>query len=90
MRIGRVIIEPWNIKNFIPRIIAIGLVLAWIIWMGVVANESSRLKALERQRQQQQMRREEQQRREAAYQQRMMQEQRIRRGVSNVVDGFKR
>ena len=90
MKIGNIIILPWDRKNFIPRIIAICLILGWVTVMGVVACESMRLKTLLRQQQEQQMRVEEQQRREAAYKQRMIQEQRIRGGVQNVVDGFKR
>lgn len=90
MRIGNITFLPWDRKNFIPRLIAIGLVLGWLFVMCSVACESMRLKAVMREQQEQQLRREERQRRQAAYQQRMMQEQNIRRGVRNVVDGYKR
>ncbi len=91
MRIGNLIaIAPWNVKNFIPRLIAIGLVLGWVFWGLVIFYEGQQIKNQVRERQEQEMRVEEQQRREAAYKQRMMQEQNIRRGVRNVVDGFKR
>lgn len=91
MRIGNLIaIAPWNVKNFIPRLIAIGLVLGWVFWGLVIFYEGQQIKNKVRERQEQEMRVEEQQRREAAYKQRMMQEQNIRRGVRNVVDGFKK
>ena len=90
MQIGKLIIYPWNRKNFFPRIVVIGLVLAWVVWCMVLYNEGKRLEAqrLERERivEQQQSR----QRREAAYQRRMIEEQRMRSGVQNAVDGFKR
>ena len=90
MQIGSLIILPWRRKNFIPRVIAIGLVLGWLVWGLVIFYESQQIKSQIRQQQEQQLLREEQQRREAAYKQRRMQEQNIRRGVRNVVDGFKR
>ncbi len=90
MQITQIRIDPWNRKNFIPRLIVIGLVLGWLVWGLVIWQEQQRLQAQARERQEQQLRREEQQRREAAYRQRMMQEQNIRRGVQNVVDGYKK
>lgn len=90
MQIGNIVILPWNRRNFIPRVIAIGLVLGWLVWGLVIFYEADQLKTRVRQQQEQQLHREEQQRREAAYQQRMQQEQSIRRGVRNVMDGFKK
>lgn len=90
MQIGSLIILPWSWKNFIPRVLALVLVFGWLVWGLVIFYEGQQIKAQIRSRQEQEMRVEEQQRREAAYKQRMMQEQNIRRGVRNVVDGFKR
>ena len=64
--------------------------MGWVFWGLVIFYEGQQIKNQVRERQEQEMRVEEQQRREAAYKQRMMQEQNIRRGVRNVVDGFKR
>ena len=90
MQIGNFVILPWNRKNFIPRLVVIGLALSWLVWGLIIWQEQQRLQSHVRERQEQQLRREEQQRREAAYQQRMMQERNIRRGVKNVMDEYKK
>ena len=90
MQIGNFVILPWNRKNFIPRLVVIGLALSWLVWGLIIWQEQQRLQSHVRERQEQQLRREEQQRREAAYQRRMIEEQRMRSGVQNAVDGFKR
>ena len=90
MKIGKLVIYPWDRKNFFPRIIYIGLVLAWAVWCVVFYNEGARLDAQRQEREavleQQQMRL----RFQAEYQRRLMQEESIRGGVQNAVDGFKK
>lgn len=45
MKIGKYIIDPWNKKNFIPRLIAIGLVSVWVISGILIYLESARIQA---------------------------------------------
>ena len=96
MRIGNTVILPWSRKNFIPRIIAIAIIIAWFVWGYFLYQENQRL--IERARvwrEQQQSReyqrsREERQRRAAAYERRQLEEQAIRGGVQNAIDGVKK
>jgi len=90
MRIGRLIIYPWNKKNFIPRIIAIGLIVSWIYWSFAVWREHQQLEARWAQLKEQQQLREDQQRREAAYRLRLLEEKNARSGVQNIMDGYKK
>ena len=90
MQIGNIIIHPWNRKNFIPRVVALALVFSWLVWGLVIHVERQRLKERLEQQQQEQLLREEQQRREAAYQRRLLEEQNARRGVRNIMDGYKK
>ena len=88
MQIGNLIIYPWNCKNTIPRIIAIGLILAWVIWGITIFQEgeviNQRLQAV----QQQEMQKQERARRMAAY--RYAQEQsRKQPRTRNAVDALK-
>ena len=90
MKIGNITIEPWNSQNFFLRICLLALFAAWLLWGLVIYKEEQQLNERLQQYQAQQQLREEQQRREAAYQRRMIEEQRMRSGVQNAVDGFKR
>lgn len=90
MKIGNIVILPWSWRNFIPRLIAIGLVVAWVLWGVSIWRESNRLEARRQALVELQQRRESQQRREAAYKSRIMQEQAIRSGVQNAIDGVKK
>jgi DNA segregation ATPase FtsK/SpoIIIE-like protein len=88
MQIGNLIIYPWNRKNTIPRIIAIGLILAWVIWGITIFQEgeviNQRLQAV----QQQEMQKQERARRMAAYQQAQEQSRKQPR-TRNAVDALK-
>lgn len=88
MQIGNLIIYPWNRKNTIPRIIAIGLILAWVIWGITIFQEgeviNQRLQAV----QQQEMQKQERARRMAAYQQAQEQSRKQPR-TKNAVDALK-
>ena len=86
MKIGNIVILPWDRKNFIPRVIAIALAVSWVCWGLVIMHEKHQLQARRLERQEQQLRQEEQQRREAAYRQRLM-ENDTRRGTRNAADG---
>ena len=86
MRIGNIVILPWDRKNFIPRLIVIALAVGWVCWGLVIIHEQRQLQARILERQEQQLRQEEQQRREAAYRQRLM-EDKARGGTRNAADG---
>ncbi len=86
MQIGIINILPWSWRNFIPRLIAIGLVLAWVVWGISIWRESRRLEVLRQERLEQEQRREEILRREAEYKRRVRQDQMIRSSVQNAVD----
>lgn len=90
MRIGNIIILPWDRHNFLPRLIVIGLVVAWLVWGFFIFQERKQIKARIQARQEAQLRQEERLRLQAAYEQRRLQEQ-FNRGTSrNAVDDFKR
>ena len=94
MQIGNVIIEPWNRKNTLPRLLVLivggGLLIGWLYWGVMIWLEGQRLDAARQQREAREQRREEVLRRQAAYRQRVMQEEAIRSGVQNAIDGVKR
>ena len=93
MQIGRLIILPWNKKNFIPRLILIGLALGWVAFLTWGAWLFKQESQIEQQRVVQQQSRQEQIRRQAAYQQRFLQQQQQRRSrnnVQNAIDGVKK
>lgn len=91
MRIGNRIVLPWSKKNFLPRIIVIGLFLSWVLGCGfAIINEYRIIRAQKQEEQTIRLRREELQRREASYQRRMLEEQQMRRGVQNAVDRVQR
>lgn len=88
MQIGNLIIYPWNRKNTIPRIIAIGLLLAWVAWGITIFHEgeviNQRLQAV----QQEQMQKEERARRQAAYKYAQEQARLQQNRTQNAVDAF--
>lgn len=45
MQIGNVIIEPWNRKNTIWRLLALSVIAAWVIWGVVIFKESKEIEA---------------------------------------------
>ncbi len=90
MRIGKIVILPWSKRNFIPRLIAIALALAWVVWGIAIYQEGQRIEARKQELVQQQELRQERERRQAAYERRMLEEQAVRQGVQNAIDGVKR
>lgn len=69
MRIGNYIILPWDRKNFFPRVIAIALLLAWVLWGVSIYRDGIRLKERKAQRQEEIQRQQEVLRRQVEYQQ---------------------
>ncbi len=90
MKIGKLIIHPWNKKNFIPRLIVLVLVLGWVIWGITIYQEGKRIEARKQALVQQYELRQARQRRQAAYKSRMLEEQAVRQGVQNAIDGVKK
>ena len=45
MKIGNLIIEPWNKHNAIWRVVALLLVALWAVWGAVIYYESAQLSA---------------------------------------------
>lgn len=89
MRIGNIIIEPWNWRNFLPRLIVLGLLVLWLGWGLTIFMEGRQINARFEALQQQQQLREERARRAAAYRQAMEQQRRPQNRVQNAVDGVK-
>ncbi len=69
MQIGNLIILPWDRKNFFPRVIAIALLLAWVLWGVSIYRDGIRLKERKAQRQEEIQRQQEVFRRQVEYQQ---------------------
>ena len=90
MRIGNIIILPWDRYNFIPRMVAIGLVVAWLVWGLVLFQEGREIEAKIQAKQLERQRQEERLRRQAAYDQNRMQEQFEKNTSHNALDGVKR
>ncbi|MBR4592718.1 MAG: hypothetical protein IKO35_05875 [Elusimicrobiaceae bacterium] len=89
MRIGNIIILPWNKKNFILRSLLIGVVVLWLAGGYVLCREISLQKKERKDYQERVVKREERLRRQAAYQRRLLEEREAHSGVQNAVDGFK-
>lgn len=89
MKIGKIIIHPWNKKNFIPRLLVIALVLGWVIWGIAIYQEGKRIEERRQALVQQYELRQARQRRQAAYERRILEEQAVRQGVQNAIDGVK-
>lgn len=90
MKIGKIVILPWSRRNFFPRIIVIGLFLAWVVWGIVLFQESKQIDAKIQARQEELARKEARARRVAAYEQSRIQDKLNRETSKNAVDGFKR
>ena len=88
MQIGKLEIAPWNRQNFIPRLVALGLVAAWLIWGVFIWREGRILAEREREYQLEQQRQEERLRRLKAYDQSRLEEQFNRNNSRNAVDTF--
>lgn len=87
MQIGNIIIEPWNWRNFFPRIIALALLVLWLGWGLLIVMEGRQIAARFEAFQQEQQQKEERVRRAAAYRQAMQQQQHSGSRVKNAVDG---
>ena len=89
MQIGKIIIDPWNRKNMIPRLVALGLLAAWLVWGLFIWREGRLLAARELEFKQQQQRQEQRLRRAKAYDQARLEQQFNKNTSRNVVDNLK-
>lgn len=89
MRMGNIIIAPWNKRNFIYRVFAILLIIAWLAWGITIFMEAGRINDLIKQKEEEQLRKEELLRREAAYRHATLEQQAVKSGVRNAVDTFR-
>ncbi len=90
MQIGNIIIEPWNRRNFIARVIALALLVLWLGWGLTIYMEGSRINARFQAFQEEQQLKEERARRAAAYRQALERQQQPQNRVKNAVDGVKK
>ena len=90
MQIGRIVIDPWNKRNFLPRIIAIALIVGWIAWGLIILREGRQLEEAFEQMQLKQQQQEERLRRAAAYDKSRLEDKLNRRSSKNAVDDAKR
>lgn len=90
MQIGNIIIEPWNRRNTVYRIIALLLVLAWLVWGLTIFIEGRQINARLQNLQEEQQLKEERARRAAAYRQALERQQHPQNRVKNAVDGVKK
>lgn len=90
MQIGNIIIDPWNKRNFLPRIIALTLIFLWLGWGIAIFIEGRQISARFRALQAEQELKEERAQRAARYRQSFEQQQQPRNRVQNAVDGVKR
>jgi len=90
MNLDHLVIAPWDRRNFIPRIIALVLVLAWIVWGIILFREGREIQAKIQERQQERQMQEERLRRQAAYEQSRIQEKLNQNASRNAVDGAER
>ena len=88
MKIGNIIVHPWSRKNFIYRLLAIGLILGWLMWGLVIFQEGRKIEAAIQARQMERMRKEERLRRAAAYEQSRIQERFEKNATKNAVDNL--
>lgn len=80
----------WNKYNAVQRLIAIVLVLSWLCWTFTIYQEGKRIEERRQALVQQYELRQARQRRQAAYKSRMLEEQAVRQGVQNAIDGVKK
>lgn len=90
MQIRNIIIEPWNRRNFLPRVIALALLSLWIGWGLTIFMEGREINARFQALQEEQQLKEERARRAAAYRNMLEQQQRPQNRVQNAVDGVKK
>lgn len=90
MQIGNIIIEPWNRRNFLPRVIALALLALWLGWGLTIFMEGREINARFQALQEEQQLKEERARRAAAYRNALEQQQRSQNRVQNAVDGVRK
>lgn len=86
MRIGNIIIEPWNRKNTIWRIAAILMVGAWVVWGLVIYSEGRAIEARIQAQQEEEFNRQAMQRSRAAYQGALQEQRKQQTGSRNLMD----
>ena len=84
MQIGKIIIEPWNRKNTIWRLVALAVLGAWVMWGVVIFQEGKQIDNRIAARQQQELTRQAIKRRKAILEQEA--QQRTQNETSNIVD----
>lgn len=89
MQIGNIIIEPWNKRNCIPRIIAFALIALWLGWGVAIFIEGRQINARFQALQEEHQLKEERARRAARYRQSFEGQQQPQNRVKNAVDGVK-
>lgn len=90
MQIGNIIIEPWNRRNFLPRVIALALVALWLGWGLTIFMEGRQINARFQELQEEQLLKEDRARRAATYRQALEQQRHPQNRVKNAVDGVKK
>lgn len=90
MQIGNIIIEPWNQRNFLPRVIALALLALWLGWGLTIFMEGRQINARFQALQEEQRLKEERARRAAVYRNMLEQQQQPQNRVQNAVDGVKK
>ena len=89
MRIGNLIIQPWDRKNCIYRLVAILLILSWLFWGLTIFKDGQRIQQRLEAVQMEAQRKEEQAIRASAYRRVALEQQTVQSGVQNAVDTFK-
>ncbi len=90
MQIGNIIIEPWNRRNFIGRVIVLALFILWLGWGLTIFIEGRQINARFQAFQEEQQLKEERARRAAAYRQALERQHHPQNRVKNAVDGVRK
>lgn len=90
MKIGNIIIKPWDRHNCIYRIIALTLIILWIVWGITIFMEGRKISARFQAFQEEQQLKEERARRATRYRQSLEDQHRPQSRVKNAVDGIKK
>ena len=86
MQIGNYIIEPWNRKNTIWRIIALAVIGLWVWWGMAIFAEGRAIEARIQAQREEELNRQAMQRRRAAYESALQEQRNQQTGSRNVVD----
>lgn len=94
MQIGNIIIEPWNRQNAIPRLIALGLMLFWVLWLAwgvkLFFFDARELRREEQQYLEAQQRQSERLRRASSYDRSRLEQDLNRNTSKNAVDALRK